>query len=188
MAYLLDHRRCALLVIDPQERLMAAIHKAERVSRNTALLVRAAKELSMPILATTQYVKGLGPFVPELAELLEDVETIDKMEFNSFLNADFRRAAAALPASVDTLVITGVEAHICIYQTAVGAMSGAFGRSFECWIAEDAVSSRQKRNWKSAIRLLGQQGACCGPSELILYQWLERAGTSVFKAMLPYLK
>ncbi len=184
MQFLLDHRRCALLVIDPQERLMAAIHKAERVVKNTALLIRAAQELSMPILATTQYVKGLGPFVPELAELLEGVKTIDKMEFNSFLNPGFSEAIASLPASVDTLVLTGVEAHICIYQTAVGAM----GHGFRCWIAEDAVSSRKKRNFKSAIALLGRKGADCGPSELILYQWLERAGTPVFKALLPYLK
>ncbi len=181
---LLDPRRCVLLVIDPQERLMKAVRHEERVIKNSVLLIRAAQEFEMPILATTQYVKGLGPFVPEIQELLSDLPVIDKMEFNSFLNSEFQAAVDSLPSSVDTMIITGVEAHICIYQTSMGALEAGFN----VWVADDAVSSRAKRNYKSAIRLLLETGVSCAPSELILYQWLQRAGTLEFKALLPFLK
>ena len=77
---MLTPQRCCLMIVDPQERLMAAIHKADRVVRNTGLLFHCARALEIPVLATTQYRKGLGPFVPELEELLADVSVIDKTE------------------------------------------------------------------------------------------------------------
>ena len=79
---MLTSHNCCLMIVDPQERLMAAIYEADRVVRNASLLIHCAKTLDIPILATTQYKKGLGPFVPELDELLSDTPCIDKIEFN----------------------------------------------------------------------------------------------------------
>ena len=114
---MLTPERCCLMIVDPQERLMSAIYKAERVVRNASLLIHCAKTLEIPILATTQYKKGLGPYVPELGELVTDVPCIDKIEFNSFANPDVNKAMDSIPQSVDTILLTGAEAHICIFQT-----------------------------------------------------------------------
>ena len=79
-----------LLVIDPQEKLMAVIHEAERVSKNICLLLRLAQTLDLPVLPTTQYVKGLGPYVPEIQALVKE-EILDKMEFSVFKNETIAR-------------------------------------------------------------------------------------------------
>src|SRR5210317_2025144 len=99
---MLTPQSCCLMIVDPQDKLMAAIYEAERVVRNTSLLIHCARTLDMPILATTQYKKGLGPYVPELEELITEVPCIDKIEFNAFANPDVNNMAASLPNSVDT--------------------------------------------------------------------------------------
>ena len=181
---LLDHKRCALFVIDPQEKLMAAIHNAENVEETIALLVRAAKELAMPVIVTTQYKKGIGPVVPALSELLEGIEEIDKVEFDAFSNPDVRTKVANLPSSCDTLILTGVEAHICIHQTALSALA----RGYHVVICEDAISSRNKRHKKSAVESFRAMGMKVCPAETIVFELLKKAGTPEFKALLPFIK
>lgn len=172
------------MVVDPQERLMAAIYKAERVVRNTRLLIHCARILAMPILATTQYKKGLGPYVPELEELLSGVTLIDKVEFNGFANPAVLAEMRSLPEAIDTVLLAGVEAHICIFQTAMGAVQAGY----HPWIAADAVSSRNKRNAKLAAARMQAMGMSVGPTEMAVYELLQQAGSPAFKAMLPHLK
>ncbi len=181
---ILHASKCCLLVIDPQEKLMNVIHKAEKVVKNSVLMIRLAQTVEMPILATTQYKKGLGPFVQEINELIPDVPCVDKMEFNSFLNYEFRKALGDLPASVDTLLMTGVEAHICIYQTALGALQCGY----KPWVIADAISSRDKKNHKLALQRLLAMGIAVGPAEMALYEILARADSKEFKAMRQFLK
>jgi len=181
---ILNPGRCCLLVIDPQERLMMAIHKADRVIANIALMIHCAKAMEIPIIATTQYEKGLGPFVPELAELLADVTCVDKIEFNALASYNVKQVLANLPAAVDTLIMVGVEAHICVYQTAVCAIK----MGYRPWIVADAVSSRKKRNAKLALSRMEAIGVSVGPAEMAVYELLGKAGTPTFKAMLPHLK
>ena len=181
---ILNPGRCCLLVIDPQERLMKAIHKADEVIRNTALMIHCARTMEIPIVATTQYEKGLGPFVHELAELLADVTCVDKIEFNALTNYNVKQVLANLPASVDTLIMVGVEAHICVYQTAVCAIK----MGYRPWIVADAISSRKKQNTKLALSRMEAIGVSVGPAEMAVYELLEKAGTPTFKAMLPHLK
>ena len=181
---LLTPQRCCLMIVDPQERLMAAIYKAERVVRNTSLLIHCAQILEIPVLATTQYKKGLGPFVPELEELLSGVPCIDKIEFNGFANDAVSEMVNSLPETVDTILLAGAEAHICIFQTAMGARWAGY----QPWIAADAVSSRKERNAKLAINRMQALGMTVGPTEMAVYELLQKAGSPAFKAMLPYLK
>ena len=181
---LLTPQRCCLMIVDPQERLMAAIHKAERVVQNARLLIRCAQTLEIPILATTQYKKGLGPFVPELEELLSGVPCIDKIEFNGFANAAVSEMMRSLPETVDTILLAGAEAHICIFQTAMGALKAGY----QPWIVADAVSSREKRNVKLALGRMQALDMTVGPTEMAIYELLLKAGSPAFKAMLPYLK
>jgi nicotinamidase-related amidase len=181
---LLTPQRCCLMIVDPQERLMTAIYKAERVVRNTSLLIHCAKTLDIPILATTQYKKGLGPYVPELEELVADVPCIDKIEFNAFASPAVNKAINSLPKSVDTILLAGAEAHICIFQTAMGGLKAGY----HPWVVADAVSSREKRNARLALSRMQALGMTVGPTEMAIYELLHKAGSPSFKAMLPHLK
>ncbi|CAK8719913.1 Isochorismatase-like domain-containing protein [Candidatus Electronema halotolerans] len=177
-------RECCLLVIDPQERLMTHIHEAGRVSRNISLMLRLAEVLGIPVLACTQYKKGIGPFVPELAGLLADKPCVDKTEFNAVANPGMKRLLNHLPASVQTLLLCGVESHICIWQTAVGALQ----EGYEVQVVADAISSRTPENHAYGQQRLREIGAVLAPAEMLIYEFLHKAGTPAFKAMLPYLK
>jgi len=181
---MLTPQRCCLMVIDQQERLMAAVYKAERVVRNTSLLIHCAKTMGIPILATTQYKKGLGPFVPELEALLAGAPCIDKIEFNGCANPAVVKLLNSLPKAVDTILFAGAEAHICIFQTAMGAMKAGY----QPWISADAISSRQKRNARLAINRMQTLGMTVGSTEMAIYELLHKAGSPAFKTMLPHLK
>lgn len=180
----LDPKQCALLVVDIQENLMKVIHGQEEVAKNAALLIRAAKTLDVPVVPTTQYVARIGPFVPPVAEALGDLPALDKLEFGCFNNEAIKAAVKRLPPTVNTLVVCGVETHICVYQTVLGALN----EGYRVWVAADAVSSRVKKNYKLGLARLREIGAVVGTTEMIIYDWLGKAGTPEFKALLPYLK
>lgn len=176
--------RCCLLVIDPQERLMAHIHNADRVAKNISLMIRLARVFSLPKVACTQYKKGIGPFVPEVDELLEGTISIDKLEFNALANDQVRAALDDLSSEVDTLLVCGVETHICIYQTGLGALQACY----DVRIVADGVSSRTSENHALGLARLREAGAVVMPAEMIIYEFLQKAGTAAFKDMLPHLK
>ena len=182
--FLLTPEQCCLVVIDPQERLMAAIHEADRVIRNTVLMIHCARAFNMPVFASTQYKKGLGPFVPEIEELLKDTPCPDKVEFNFMANKACTALVQALPVSIDTLLLTGAETHICVYQTAVGAANAGL----RPWVVADAVSSRARENHELGLHRFQALGIDTGPAEMAVYELLHKAGTPAFKAMLPHLK
>jgi nicotinamidase-related amidase len=181
---LLTPQRTCLLIVDPQERLMAAIYQAESVVRNARLLIHCAQILEIPILATTQYKKGLGPFVPELQELLSEIPCIDKIEFNVFANPAVKEMLDSLSPAVDTILLAGAEAHICIFQTAMGALRAGY----QPWIPADAISSRNERNATLAVNRMRAEGMTVGSTEMAVYELLHKAGSPAFKAMLPHLK
>lgn len=176
--------QCCLYVIDPQERLMAHIHEGQRVIRNIELMIRLADTLEFPIIANTQYKKGIGPLVEELVPLLADWPCIDKTEFNGLDNAGVRSMLGKLSSTVDTLLLCGVESHICVYQTAMGAMQAGY----DVRVVADAISSRTPENDAYGKESLREIGAVVTPAEMIIYELLQKAGTPAFKAMLPYLK
>ncbi len=180
---LLHTERCCLVVIDPQEKLMNVIHKADKIADRIAVLVNCFNAMNMPVIATTQYAKGLGSFVNALSGLIPEERIADKMEFNAFANPDFVDMLKSVGTRIDSLVLCGVEAHICVYQTAVGAANAGY----RVWVASDAVSSRDKHNRKDALKAIARFAAV-GPSEMIIYQLLEKAGTPRFKAVLPFIK
>lgn len=181
---ILQSNQCCLYVIDPQERLMAHIHEGRRVIANIELMIRLADTLDFPVIANTQYKRGIGPIVEELVPLLADWPCIDKTEFNGLENANVRCMLDKLPSTVDTLLLCGVESHICVYQTALGAMRAGY----EVRVVADAVSSRTPENDAYGRERLREVGAVVVPAEMIIYELLQKAGTAAFKVMLPYLK
>ncbi|OAG28195.1 isochorismatase family protein [Thermodesulfatator autotrophicus] len=173
-----------LMVIDPQEKLMAVIHEADRVVKNISLLFHLAKTFELPIFPLTQYAKGLGPYVPELASLFEGQTFYDKTEFSAFKNEEIAAAIDKLRPTRNTIIICGVETHICVYQTALSALI----EGLDVVVAADATSSRTKANMEYGLAYLRDTGARVMSTEMIIYEFLEKAGTPQFKAMLPHLK
>lgn len=180
----LQAQQCALVVVDIQERLLPPIFEKERLIRNSQLLIRLANILNMPVLATTQYAKGLGPVVPEIASLLPPTPAINKMEFGCFGSDEFCSAAKSLPGNRSALLLCGMESHICVTQTALGALD----QGYLVHVASDAVSSRTEWNWKVGLRRMEAAGAVISSTEMMLYELMRASGTAVFKEMLQYLK
>lgn len=180
---LLIPENCYLHIIDPQERLMSQIHGADKVVETIKTMVHCAKIIGIPIVANTQYKKGLGPYVPELEELMEGVVRPDKTEFNALAHSETKALVSALPDSIHTGILVGVETHICIYQTAMGMLA----QGIHPWVVADGVSSRNAENSSLGVARLQAMGAAVGPAEMIIYELLARAGTPEFKAILPHI-
>jgi nicotinamidase-related amidase len=180
----LEVDQCALLVVDIQQKLLPPIFNKEELVRNSQLLIRLARILSIPILLTTQYSKGLGAIVPEIASLLNGTPAIDKAEFGCFGSELFRGALKALPGNRNTVLLCGMETHICVMQTALGALN----EGYLVHVASDAVGSRAEWNWKVGLGRMRDAGAVISSTEMIMYELLRCSGTPAFKELLPYLK
>ena len=119
----LEAEQCALVVIDIQEKLLPPIFQREQLVRNAQLLIRAARILKIPALVSTQYAKGLGGTVPQIASLLPGTEAIDKTLFSCFGSDLFCSVIKRLPGQRNTLLLCGMESHICVTQTALGGVA-----------------------------------------------------------------
>jgi nicotinamidase-related amidase len=180
----LDPKQCALLVVDIQERLMPVIDGRERVVKNSRLLIKTARSLHIPIIATTQSAARIGNLLPEISAELPDLTPVDKMEFSCFANTAFQARLRGLPQGIDKLIVCGVEAHICIYQTVLGGLIGGY----KMWVPADAVSARTEHNYRTGLERIRDIGGSVANSELIIYELLGKAGTPEFKGLLPFLK
>lgn len=172
---LLSATDTALLVIDVQDKLVPKIHNAASLQRNIAFLIDCARLLNMPVLATEQYPKGLGPTVACLAERLPDRP--DKVAFT----------CTAVPSVVETLhrearpklVLTGIEAHVCVLQTALDLLA----QDFRVYIAADAIGSRYAIDQEYALRRLEQAGAILTTSETVAFECVGTAKHPAFKGI-----
>ncbi len=164
-----------LLVVDVQDKLMAKIPAAAALVRDIAFLIDAARLLGMPVQATEQYPKGLGPTVADLARRLP--ERPDKTAFS----------CCAVPSVVETfrraarpkVVLAGIEAHVCVLHTALDLL--ALG--FRVYVAADAVGSRQAVDREFALRRLEQAGAVLTTAEACAFEWVGGAGHPQFKGI-----
>ena len=177
-----DH--CALIVVDIQEKLLPPIFQKEQLIRNSQLLIRLAGILKIPTIATTQYSKGLGKIVPEISSLLPSAEAIDKLQFSCFGSDVFCSMLKRLPGNRNTVLLCGMEAHICVMQTALGALR----EGYLVHVASDAVSSRAEWNWKVGLERMRAAGAVISSTEMIIYELLRASGSPAFKELLPFLK
>jgi nicotinamidase-related amidase len=175
---------CALIVVDIQEKLLPPIFNREQLVRNSQLLIRLAKLLHLPIIATTQYSKGLGGTVSEIASLLDGVAIYDKLEFSCFGSEPFCGEMKSLPGGRNTLLVCGMEAHICVTQTVLAALN----RGYLVHVPADGVGSRAESNWQIGLRRMEAAGAVISSTEMMMYELMRASGTPVFKEMLQHLK
>jgi nicotinamidase-related amidase len=180
----LDPDRCALIVIDIQEKLLPPIFAKERLVRNAQLLIRLAGILKMPTLMSTQYSKGLGNAIPEITSMIPDVEPLEKVAFSCFGSDVFCSALKRIPGNRNTVLLCGMETHICVAQTALAALR----EGYLVQVAADAVSSRTELNWKIGLDRMRAAGAVISSAEMMIYETLRSSGTSEFKDMLKHLK
>ena len=163
----------ALLVVDIQEKLLPKIMQAGEVLRNASFLVNAAKVLGVPVIATEQYPKGLGPTVEPIRGLLTKVW--EKKTFSAVAEGgalDFLKSDARIK-----VVVVGIEAHICVMQTVLDLLN----QGFHVFVCVDAVSSRYAIDVKIALKRMQQAGAILVTAETCVYEWLETAANPAFK-------
>ena len=160
-----------LVLIDIQERLASAMAAREEVVRAAGLLLEAAARLRIPVFVSEQYPKGLGSTVAELAARLpEDATRIEKTCFS---------ACDALTLPRPQAVLAGMEAHVCVLQTAMEL--SAAGR--DVFVVGDAVCSRAEANYRNALDRLQRAGVIVTNTESVIFEWLRDAGNEHFRAL-----
>jgi len=180
------HReRTALVIIDVQERLCAVMdpQRLAGLRRNTVILVEAAKVLGIPVLVTEQYPKGIGPTLPDLVAAFPEGQTVHEKVCFSCADADAFMEELRQTGR-DQLLLTGMETHVCVFQTARDLAR----LGFMPFVVEDAVISRTVENEAIGLRLMAQAGATRTGTETALFDLLGRAGTPEFKAIAPLIK
>ncbi|MCE1247749.1 MAG: hydrolase [Firmicutes bacterium] len=181
MSILVDKKKAILVVVDIQGKLLGKIRFNEMVVENTLKLIEYAKVADIPIIITEQYKKGLGDTVESISQAIPDFAPIEKTSFGCFGEPDFKKALKATKR--DTLIIVGIETHICVCQTALEALE-----NYKVYIPTDAVSSRHKNNWMAGLERMKEEGATLVTTEMLIYEMMKEAGTEEFKKMLPHFK
>ena len=178
-----------LLMIDIQERLIQAMFNRDEIIKNSIRILTASKELSLPLIVTEQYPKGIGQTLPELKNLISnDTTIITKTEFSCCNAYGFGDALLNLnfnSGTKDTAVLFGIESHICVLSTAIDLIEKY---NLNVVIAADSCGSRTENNHKLALEAARSVGCLVVPTETIIYNMLEKSGTPQFKALLPLFK
>ncbi len=180
---LLDREQAVLAVIDIQQVLLpkdAAV--AEAYLANAAKMIRAARVTGVPVLVTEQYPERLGGTVDRIAAEIGGLPRIAKREFGCMANEDFRNALIALGRR--QLLIVGMEAHICVSQTALAALA----EGYEVFAAADALSSASEKEYRFGIDRMARAGVSVLSVQMAVFELLRVSGTPEFKTLLPLLK
>ncbi|MBI5232563.1 MAG: isochorismatase family protein [Coriobacteriales bacterium] len=179
----------ALLVIDPQERLAAAMSRREPVLAATVKLIRLAGLVQAPVIATRQYPKGLGDFEPVVASALDEltgaetsVEVVDKLSFCACGEPAFVEALA--DSGRRQIVVAGMETHICVTQTTLDLLD----RGLSVHVAADACCSRDSEAHGIALDRMRAAGAVVTMTESVMYEAVPEAGTDKFRELLAIVK
>ncbi len=175
---LLDKNQSCLIIVDIQERLAPAMFDGgQEAIRNAGILMQAAQRLGVPVLVSEQYPRGLGRTVPQLAEFMPASGPIEKLEFACPGNAAFAEKLHILGRK--QVVITGMEAHICVLQTALKLRD----QGLAVFVAADAVASRKQSSMDHAFARVSDAGGAIITAEMAVFEWLEKAGTDDFKVL-----
>lgn len=179
---MLDIGNCCLAVVDVQGKLAQLMHGKDALFKNIQILIQAAQILEMPILWCQQVPDALGPTVPEIAGLLTELEPTNKSYFSCCGAEKFNAELNAL--RIDQVLLCGIEAHICVYQTAVDLLA----KGFVVDVVADAVSSRTLDNKRIALSRLAAEGANISSVEMALFELLRTAEHPEFRQIARLIK
>jgi isochorismate hydrolase len=170
---------CILLIVDVQKKLVAAIPESVKYIDKIVKLIKLFKIMDLPVMITEQ--QNLGETVTEIRQELQGVKPLSKITFSCFGTKEFKKNLAQYNKKV--LLIAGIEAHICVAQTALQAIP-----RYRVQVIGDAVASRALQNCELALERLRQNGITITSTEMLMYELLEKAGTDHFRAALPLVK
>ena len=179
---LIEAGRSGLLVVDVQERLAPAVAGGDEVIACCGVLIEAAGRLDVPVLASEQYPKGLGPTVAALRDRLEPAAVLAKTAFACTGEAEIERRVRELDREI--IVVCGMEAHICVLQSVLGIRR----MGLAAVVVADATGSRNPWHRDLAFDRLRANGVEIATTEMVLFEWLARAGTPEFKALSPLIR
>jgi len=171
---LMDKKNSLLLVIDVQERLAPTVSETREVINNSKKLIEIAQILKIPYIYTEQYPKGLGETIFDIKSVANK-EACSKIEFSCAKNSDILKSIKA--CKKQQIIITGVETHICVLQTAMDLKA----KGFDVFVVSDATSSRENLEHVFALHRLAKNEIDVVTFEMVVFEWLEKAGTEEFK-------
>lgn len=171
-----------LLVIDIQEKLAPAIFEGQRVVRNSVRLLQGAQQLGVPCYVAEHCASSIGPTLPEIRNATVSPIFVPKTHFS----------CAAEPGALDLLratgrrqvVLVGMECHVCVLQSAFDLRDAGF----EVFLTVDATSSRTPENYQAGVERMRAGGIHVASTEMVIFEWLRRAATDDFRALLPLLR
>jgi isochorismate hydrolase len=163
-----------LLIVDMQQKFMPSIKDHQPLVDNCIKLIKAAGILQVPVCATEQYPQGLGPTIPELSSLLP--APVGKVRFSCCPSLEWA-SDPGRSAGRHQIVVAGIEAHVCVLQTAFDLLCAGF----DVFIVADAVRSRSEMDAATALRRLADGGSRIITTEMALFEWCEAAGSPEFK-------
>ncbi|MBN2238387.1 MAG: hydrolase [Dehalococcoidales bacterium] len=172
----------ALIIIDIQEKLFRVMHEKEELASSAGKLLKGIQALDIPVILTEQNPKGLGPTIPELSELMPDTEPIVKFDFSCYREEAFRQKLTEVNRR--QLLVTGIETHICVYQTAVELAAAGYKTA----VVTDCVSSRTPENRDKAITRMVSEGIKVTTTEMILFELLGTARHEKFRDISAIIK
>ena len=179
---MLSEEDSLVLIIDIQEKLVKALEK-DSIINSANKIVQAANLLSIPIIVTEQYPKGLGSTVNPIKENLKsDTQIIEKTHFNALLEDGFLEKIKSYGKK--QIVIMGIETHICVYQTACALVD----EGFEVYAIKDACASRNKYEFKQGIEAMRDNGVKISCVEIVLFEWLKGSKHPKFKEVQALIK
>jgi len=179
---LIRSKNSVLILVDFQERLVPAIDNGAAAVEKACLLLKVARRLSVPLLITEQYPKGLGPTARVLRDLAPEVSPIEKITFSAMQEGAFVQALR--DSGRQQVVIAGMETHVCLFQTAMDIHASGY----DVFLVRDACGSRRPEDKETAIERLAGRGATTCTAEMVFFEWLQRAATPVFRELLPLVK
>lgn len=171
------------VMVDIQEKLLPAMADKEELISNTAKLLKGLKVLRIPLLISRQYSKGLGDTVSELKELAEaETPDFDKITFSCYDDINIKNYIDK--QEVKNILLFGIEAHICLQQTAVDCVAAGY----QVIVVTDCISSRRENDKNTAIRRYEKEGVVLATYESILFELTRQAGTETFKEISRIIK
>lgn len=170
------------VAIDYQSKIVPAMHGIDELIHNSSILLKGLGVLEIPILVMRQYPKGLGDTIPEIATLTENCPVYDKIAFSCWDSEDFREAVKA--SGRDTILICGIEAHVCVLQTAIDLIA----TGYHVVLVEDCITSRKPSDKISALKRAEKEGAIITTCESILFELTRVSGTPTFKEISRLVK
>ena len=182
---LIDASKSSLLIVDVQERLLPVMADAESVVRGCSILLKAAKTLDVPVVVSEQYPKGLGHTVEILIQDIGNAPVFEKSSFSCWRDDGLRKHFTAHhDGGRPQVIIAGIEAHVCVAQTAIDMAQAGFG----VFVVADAVSSRAEASVALALTRMGQSGVDVINTEMAVFELLGKAGSPEFKALSALIK